>query len=181
MMEEKLKGKKIAFLVENGFEEEELARPKKALADMGATTHIISPQKGQVKAWDHTDWGNDYDVDVQLENANASNYDALVLPGGVINPDKLRRNKSAIEFTSNFMQSNKIVASICHGPQTLIETGLVKGRHVTSFPSIRTDLENAGAVWEDQEVIVDDKLITSRKPDDIPAFNNRIAEMMSKA
>ncbi len=178
-MEETLKGKKIAFLVENGFEEEELARPRKALSEMGATTHIISPQHGSVKAWNHTDWGNEYDVDVQLDQANPDHYDALVLPGGVINPDKLRRNKSAIEFSSKFLQSEKIVASICHGPQTLIETGLVKGRHVTSFPSIRTDLENAGAVWEDREVIVDRNLITSRKPDDIPAFNNRIAEMMS--
>ena len=178
-MEEKLKGKKIAFLVETGFEEEELTRPGKALSERGAETHIVSPRKDKVKAWDHTNWGDEYEVDVPLDKANPDNYDALVLPGGVINPDKLRRNKTAIEFTSKFFAGEKIVAAICHGAQTLIEGDLVKGRHLTSYPSIRTDLRNAGADWEDSEVIVDKNLITSRKPDDIPAFNNKIAEMMS--
>ncbi|MCB0807045.1 MAG: type 1 glutamine amidotransferase [Bacteroidales bacterium] len=179
MMEDKLKGKKIAFLVENGFEEEELTRPRKALAEMGAVTHIVSPQKGKVKAWDHTNWGGEYEVDVSLEQANPDDYDILVLPGGVINPDKLRRNKSAVEFAGKFFNDDKIVAAICHGPQLLIEGDFVKGRHMTSFPSIRKDLSNAGADWEDKEVITDGNLITSRKPDDIPAFNNRIAEMVS--
>ncbi len=178
MLEQSLKNKKIAFLVENGFEEEELTRPRKAMAEMGATTHIVSPQKGKVKAWNHTDWGDEYEVDVTLDQANADAYDALVLPGGVINPDKLRRNKTAVEFAGKFLTDNKVVAAICHGPQLLIEGDLVRGKHVTSFPSIRKDLSNAGADWEDREVITDGKLITSRKPDDIPAFNNRIAELV---
>jgi len=180
MMEDKLKGKKIAFLVEDGFEEEELTRPKKAFSEMGATTHIISPQKKKVKAWDHTNWGKEYEVDVDLSKANADQYDVLVLPGGVINPDKLRRSKTAIKFVSKFFEDDKIVASICHGPQTIIETGHIKGKHLTSYPSIRTDLENAGATWEDREVMVDNNLITSRRPDDIPAFNNRVAELISR-
>ncbi|MBN2175689.1 MAG: type 1 glutamine amidotransferase [Bacteroidales bacterium] len=178
MPEQSLKGKNIAFLVENGFEEEELTRPRKAMAEMGATTHIVSPQKGKVKAWNHTNWGGEYQVDVSLDEADPDRYDALVLPGGVINPDKLRRNKTAVEFTGKFFADNKVVAAICHGPQLLIEGDFVKGRRITSFPSIRKDLKNAGANWEDREVITDGNLITSRKPDDIPAFNNRIAELI---
>ena len=179
MLEGLLKNKRIAFLVENGFEEEELTRPKRALAEMGAITHIISPEKDKVKAWDHTDWGDEYVVDVHVSEARIDDYDALVLPGGVINPDKLRRNDKAVEFARDFMKSNKIVAAICHGGQTLIETGAVKGRKMTSFPSIKTDLINAGAKWEDREVIIDGNLITSRKPDDIPAFTNRIATLLA--
>lgn len=178
-MKKVLTGKKIAFLVENGFEEEELTRPKRALSEMGASTHIISPQKGTVKSWDHTDWGNDYEVDVHLAEARPEDYDALILPGGVINPDKLRRSKSAVEFASKFLKDEKPLAAICHGSQTLIETGLLNGRHMTSYPSIRSDLINAGAEWEDKEVVVHNNLITSRIPDDIPAFNDRIMEVLS--
>lgn len=179
MLEGTLVGKKIAFLVEDGFEEEELTRPKRALSEMGAETHIISPQKGKVKAWDHTHWSKEYDVDVHLAEADPDNYDALVLPGGVINPDKLRRSKSAVEFVNKFMKDEKIVAAICHGPQTLIETGLLNGRKMTSYPSIKTDLINAGVDWEDKEVVVHKNLISSRMPDDIPAFNDMIASKVA--
>ena len=179
MLEGSLKNKKIAFLVEDGFEEEELTRPFRAFSDMGATTHIISPKKDKVKAWAHTDWGKEYDVDVHLAEADPDDYDALILPGGVINPDKLRRSKNAVVFASMFIKDEKTIGAICHGPQLLIETGLLKGRHLTSFPSIKRDLENAGAKWDDKEVIVDNNLITSRTPDDIPAFNSRIAQVLS--
>ncbi|MDZ7743434.1 MAG: type 1 glutamine amidotransferase domain-containing protein [Bacteroidota bacterium] len=176
---EQLKGKKIAILVENGFEEEELTRPKDALDEAGAITHIISPGNKKVKAWDHTDWGGEYEVDVLLEEASPDAYDALILPGGVLNPDKLRRSKEAIAFAEDFMNKNKLVAAICHGAQTLIETGLLKGRTMTSFHAVKTDMENAGANWKDEEVVHDNNLITSRKPDDIPAFNKAIIGYLS--
>ncbi len=178
-MIEQLKGKKIAILLENGFEEEELTRPRNALDEAGAITHIISPGNEKVKAWDHTDWGGEYEVDVQLEEANANDYDALLLPGGVLNPDKLRRSQEAVEFTEAFMQQNKLVAAICHGAQLLIETGLLKGRKMTSFHAVKTDMKNAGADWKDEEVVYDNNLITSRKPDDIPTFNKAIIEFLS--
>ncbi len=178
-MSEELKGKKIAILVENGFEEEELSRPRRAFDECGAITHIISPVQKQVKAWDHTNWGGTYDVDVKLEEADPDDYNALVLPGGVLNPDKLRRNKQAIRFTKNFFDEGKPIAAICHGAQTLIETGLLKGRRMTSYHAIKTDLMNAGADWVDEEVVIDKNLISSRKPDDIIAFNRAVIDSLS--
>ncbi|HEY7545047.1 MAG TPA: type 1 glutamine amidotransferase domain-containing protein [Blastocatellia bacterium] len=175
-----LNGKKIAILVADGFEQVELTEPKKALEQAGAQTHIISPDSSEVRGWNHTQWGDDFGVDVQLERANADDYDALLLPGGVMNPDKLRRNPQALKFVKAFSNSGKPIAAICHGPWTLIDAGLVKGRKLTSYESIQTDLKNAGAQWVDQEVVVDDGLVTSRKPDDIPAFNRKMIEEFAK-
>lgn len=173
-MSERLKNKKIAVLVEKGFEEVELTKPVEALRSEGADVSIVSPQKEKVKAWDHTDWGSEHPVDVHIDEADASTYDALVLPGGVMNPDYLRRDENSVNFVKDFFENGKPVAAICHGPWTLIEADVVKGKKMTSFPSIRTDLKNAGAIWEDKEVIVDGGLITSRNPDDIPAFNQKM-------
>ena len=171
-----LTGKKVAVLTENGFEEVELTSPKKALEEAGAEVKIVSPQKGKVKAWDHDHWSIELPVDVQLDSARAEDYDALVLPGGVLNPDQLRMNKKAVEFAQQFLESGKPVAAICHGPQLLIETGLIEGRKMTSYPSLRTDMENAGVIWEDKEVIVDNGLVSSRSPKDLEAFNRKMIE-----
>lgn len=176
----RLEGKKIAILVANGFEQVELTEPKKALDEAGATTHVVSPEENKVKAWDKTDWGIDIDVDVNLKRANPDDYDALVLPGGQLNPDFLRMDETAVNFVKSFANSGKPIGAICHGPWTLIEADVVKGKKMTSYPSIKTDLKNAGAHWVDQEVVVDGKLITSRKPDDIPAFNEKIIEEFAK-
>jgi len=173
---QKLNGKKVAILVENGFEQVELTSPKQALEEAGAKTYIISPERSKVKGWEHTKWGDEFPVDVGIEQANANDYDALVLPGGVMNPDKLRTNKPAVQFVRNFFDQHKPVAAICHGPWTLIDAGVVKGRKMTSYPSLQTDLKNAGANWVDQEVVVDQGLVTSRKPDDLPAFNRKLVE-----
>lgn len=172
----KLSGKKVAILTENGFEEVELTSPKKELEAAGAEVHIVSPQKDKVKAWDRDHWSIELPVDVSLENANADDYDALVIPGGVINPDKMRTNDDCVEFAQQFLEEGKPVGAICHGPQLLIETGLITGRNITSYPSIRTDLENAGAFWTDKEVVVDNGLVTSRSPKDLPAFNRKVIE-----
>ena len=166
-----LTGKKIAILATDGFEQVELTKPKQALEEAGATVHVVSPKEGQIKGWDETDWGQSVDVDVSLEQATADTYDALVLPGGQINPDKLRLEDTAIRFIKDFGRQQKPIAAICHGPWTLIEAELVQGKTMTSYPSIKTDLKNAGAEWVDKEVVVDQGIITSRKPDDIPAFN----------
>jgi protease I len=176
MAEQKLSGKRIAALVDNGFEQVELTGPKDALEQAGARVDIVSPQTKTVKGWQHTNWGDEFDVDRSLEEARAEHYDALLLPGGVMNPDRLRVNQRAVEFVRHFVQSGKPIAAICHGPWTLIEAGAVKGRRVTSWPSLRTDLRNAGAEWVDEVVVVDNGLVTSRKPDDIPAFNEKIIE-----
>ncbi|WP_324679490.1 type 1 glutamine amidotransferase domain-containing protein [Hymenobacter sp. GOD-10R] len=173
---DKLKGKKIAIVATDGFEQVELTKPKKYLEDEGADVDVISLKSGSIKGWDMTDWGDKVDVDKTIDEVNAADYDALVLPGGQINPDKLRLEKSVVDFASEFMRSGKVVAAICHGPWTLIETGLVHGKTMTSWPSLKTDLKNAGAHWVDEEVVVDKGLITSRKPDDIPAFNKKIVE-----
>ena len=172
----KLSDKKVAILTENGFEEVELTSPKKALEEAGAQVHIVSPQKDKVRAWDHDHWSIELPVDVDLEKANADDYDALVIPGGVINPDKMRINKDCVEFAQQFLEAGKPVAAICHGPQLLIETGLISGRNMTSYHSIRTDLENAGVLWEDKEVIVDNGMVTSRSPKDLEAFNKKMIE-----
>ena len=176
-MEKQLTGKKVAILVENGFEQSEMTEPRKALDDAGAETHLISPAEGgKVKGWKSGDWGDKFDIDVALDDAQSGGYDALVLPGGVINPDKLRINEKATRFIRDFFSAGKPVAAICHGPWTLINAGVAKGRKMTSWPSLRKDLENAGAHWVDQEVVVDAGLVTSRKPDDLPAFNSKLVE-----
>lgn len=175
-MNQQLNDKRIAILVENGFEQVELTKPKQALEEAGAQTDIISPASGKVKGWNFTEWGDEFQVDVPLEKAKPNNYDALLLPGGVMNPDKLRINPQALEFVKAFFDTSKPVAAICHGPWTLIDAGVVKGRKLTSYASIQTDLKNAGAQWIDQEVVVDNGLVTSRKPDDIPAFNAKMIE-----
>jgi protease I len=171
-----LTGKKIAILTENGFEEVELTSPKKALEEAGAEVQIVSPQKDKVKAWDKDHWSIDLAVDKNLDEAKAEDYDALVLPGGVMNPDQLRLNKKAVEFAQQFLETGKPVAAICHGPQLLIETGLIEGRKMTSYPSLRTDLENAAVIWVDQEVVTDNGLVTSRTPKDLAAFNKKMIE-----
>ncbi|WP_115371270.1 type 1 glutamine amidotransferase domain-containing protein [Adhaeribacter pallidiroseus] len=175
-MSNKLEGKRIAILAENGFEQSELEKPKQALEEEGATTHVISSKSGKIKAWDEKDWGDKVAVDKTLDEVSAADYDALLLPGGVMNPDKLRANATAVSFVKAFLTAGKPVAAICHGPWTLIETGLLAGKTMTSYASIQTDLKNAGVNWVDQEVVVDSNLITSRKPDDIPAFNKQIIE-----
>lgn len=169
-----IKGKKIAILATNGFEELELTEPKKALEEKGATVTVIAPEKGRIKAWNNGEWSIEVEADLKIDDASAGDYDALVLPGGVINPDKLRRVPPAIDFVRSFFDDNKIVAAICHGPQLLIEAGVLKGKTMTSFHSIKTDLENAGAKWIDSEVVEDGNLITSRNPGDLEVFNKKI-------
>lgn len=172
----KLDGKKVAFVVTDGFEQVELTGPKDALEREGATCEIISPKEGKVKGWQHTKWGDELSVDVPMAQAKADDYDALVLPGGVMNPDKLRVIPEVLAFVKRFFADGKPVGAICHGPWTLIDAGVIEGRKLTSWPTLKTDLVNAGAEWEDREVIVDDGLVTSRKPDDIPAFNKKMIE-----
>ncbi len=174
-----LKGKKIAIISTDGFEESELFEPKKALENSGAHIDIVSLESGVIKAWKHGEWSKTIAVDVTLDKAKQQDYDALVIPGGVINPDKLRREKKAVEFVKSFFTNNKPVAAICHGPQLLIEAEEVKGRKMTSFFSIKTDLQNAGAIWVNQEVVVDKGLITSRNPNDLEAFSNKIIEIVA--
>jgi len=171
-----LSGKKVAILTENGFEEVELTSPKQALEQAGAEVHIVSPQRDKVKAWDHDHWSQELPVDKVVDEANPEEYDALLIPGGVMNPDKLRMNRKSVEFAQHFLQNKKPVASICHGPQLLIETGLLQGRTLTSYPSLQTDLKNAGAKWVDKEVVVDNGLVTSRSPKDLEAFNKKMVE-----
>jgi protease I len=175
-MEQQLTGKKVAILVADGFEQVELTEPKQALEEAGAQTQIVSPAPDWVKGWSHIEWGDEFVVNVPLKQAQADDYDALLLPGGVMNPDKLRRNEQALKFVRAFFEAGKPVAAICHGPWTLIDAGVVKGRKLTSYESIQTDLKNAGAKWVDEEVVVDNGLVTSRKPDDLPAFNRKIIE-----
>jgi protease I len=169
-MAKELKGKRIAALVDEGFEQVELTAPKEELEGAGARVDIVSPQESVVRGWNISDWGDDVRVDVQLADARADEYDGLLLPGGVMNPDRLRINTQAVEFVREFVTSGKPIAAICHGPWTLIEAGAVDGREMTSWPSLRTDLENAGATWRDEQVITDNNLVTSRKPADIPKF-----------
>lgn len=175
-MAKSLQGKRVALLVEKGFEEIELTEPRKALLEAGAEADVVSPVKDKVKGWNFTDWGDEVPVDTPLDQADPDDYDALVLPGGVMNPDKLRMNPRAIEFVKAFFQAGKPVAAICHAPWTLIDAGVVSGRKLTSYPSLATDLKNAGAEWVDQEVVVDRGLVTSRNPNDLPAFTSKMVE-----
>ena len=175
-MQQNLKGKRVAILATDGFEQVELTEPKKALEQAGAITEVISPKSGEIRGWKSKDWGDSVKVDKTLTNANPSDYDALVLPGGVANPDNLRMDEKAVRFVKDFAQSGKPVAAICHGPWTLVEAGVVKGHTLTSWPSLKTDLKNAGANWVDKEVVMDGNFITSRKPDDLPAFNKKVIE-----
>jgi protease I len=175
-----LQGKKVAILVTDGFEQSELLEPRKALDEAGAKTQVVSPAGKKAKGWNHKDWGDEVPVDVALDSAKADEFDALLLPGGVMNPDQLRMNPKAVEFVKHFTDSGKPVAAICHGPWTLIEAGAVRGRTMTSWPSLKTDLKNAGANWVDKEVVADQGLVTSRKPDDIPAFNREMIRLFGQ-
>ena len=175
-MADELKGKKVAFLAADMFEEAELAGPWKALEEAGAELDLVSLKDGEVQGFDHYDKAGSYKVDKSVEEASANDYDALVLPGGVGNPDNLRQDENAVRFVRDFFEQGKPVGAICHAPWTLIEAGVVRNRTLTSFPSLQTDLRNAGANWVDEEVHVDNGLVTSRKPDDIPAFNRKVIE-----
>jgi deglycase len=171
-----LSGKRVAILATDGVEQEELTEPRKALDAAGASTKVVSPKSGSIKGWNHTDWGDPIKVDVTLDNTRPDDYDALMLPGGAMNPDHLRMNENAVNFVRAFFEAGKPVAAICHGPWLLVEADVVRGRNVTSWPSLQTDLRNAGANWTDSQVVTDHGLVTSRKPDDIPAFNRKMIE-----
>lgn len=172
--------KRIAILATNGFEESELSEPKRHLESKGWTVEIVSPEPRSIKAWAKKDWGKEYPVDRDLDAASAKDFDALVIPGGVINPDKLRIDEQAIAFIKDFFDQDKPVAAICHGPQLLINAKVVNGRTMTSVENISQDLKNAGARWVDEEVVVDGKLVTSRTPKDLPTFNQKIAEVFER-
>jgi len=172
---------RIAVLATDGFEQSELTEPVDALRRAGATVHVIAPEQGAIRGWNRADWGDEVIVDVPLDRADPGDYDALVLPGGVMNPDKLRTNQDAVKFARAMFQEGKPVSAICHGPQLLIECEALAGRELTSYPSIRTDLENAGARWVDRQVVVDHGLITSRNPGDLPAFIARTIEQIHES
>jgi protease I len=175
-----IKGRKVAVLTENGFEEVEITSPVNALEQAGVIVHIISPNQDKVKAWAHDHWSIELPVHKNLNDANPEDYDMLILPGGVLNPDKLRQNKKAVAFAQHFLEQAKPLAAICHGPQTLIETGMLDGRTMTSYGAIKTDLINAGVNWVDQEVVVDNGLVTSRSPEDLNAFNKKMIEELAE-
>jgi protease I len=176
-----LKGLKVAILVEDGVEEVEMTEPRSALNQAGAETQLVSPKGDPVRSWRFTDWGGYFQLDMALDGAKPEDYDALLLPGGVMNPDKLRMQPKAVEFAKSFFDAGKPVAAICHGPWMVIEVGAARGRRIASWPSLKTDLRNAGAEWVDQEVVVDGNLVSSRKPDDIPAFNRAMIDQFSQA
>lgn len=179
-MSDTLQGIRVAILATDGFEQAELLEPRKALDRAGASTKVVSPQSARIRSWDKKDWGKNIAVDLTLDSASASDFDALLLPGGVMNPDKLRMVPSAVRFVRQFFEAGKPVAAICHGPWMLVEAGAARGRTLTSWPSLQTDIRNAGGNWVDQEVAVDNGVVTSRKPDDIPAFNRKIIEEFAK-
>jgi len=176
MPKKDLTGKKVAILVDEGFEQVELIKPRKALDKAGAQTQVVSPQEGEVRGWNVKRWAKRVAVDVPLESADPAEFDALLLPGGVMNAEKLRIQPKAVEFVKRFFDAGKPVAAICHGPWMLVEAGVVDGRTLTSWPSLRTDIRNAGGNWVDEEVVTDMGLVTSRKPDDIRAFNKKMIE-----
>ncbi len=175
-MTSELNGKRVAILVADGFEQVEMTEPRKALQEAGAKADLISPAEGHVQGWNHHDKGDTFPVDVELDAANSMDYDALLLPGGALNPDKLRTIPEAVNFVRTFFEAGKPVAAICHGPWMLVEADVVRGRTVTSWPSVKTDLRNAGAKWVDTAVVTDHGLVTSRKPEDIPIFNRKMIE-----
>lgn len=175
-MDKPLNGKRIAVLATHGFEQSELLEPKKALEQAGARVDVISPESGAIKGWNHTTWGEEVKVDRLVDEAKAADYDGLLLPGGVMNPDKLRMNRPAVRLVRDFFDQKKPMAAICHGPWLLVEAGVVKGLKITSWPSLQTDIRNAGGDWVDQECVVDRGVVTSRKPDDLPAFNRKAIE-----
>ncbi len=179
-MSAKLQGKKIAIVATDGFEQMELTEPKKALEAAGAKVDVISPKAGEIKGWKFTDWGDRTKVDKTLDDAKPTDYDGLVLPGGQINPDKLRIEPKAVAFVTEFFNSGKPIGAICHGPWMLVEAGVVKKKTLTSWPSVRTDIRNAGGHWVDEEVVTDGNLTTSRNPDDIPAFSKRLIQEFSQ-
>jgi PfpI family intracellular protease len=181
MAKDNLEGLNVAILVTDGFEQVELTEPRKALDEAGATTKIVSPKRDRVRAWYFTEWSVEFPVDVTLDQPKPEDFDALMLPGGVINPDSLRVQPKAVAFAKAFFDAGKPVAAICHGPWTVIETGAARGRRMTSWPSLKTDLKNAGADWVDEEAVVDKGLVTSRKPDDIPAFNRETIKLFGGA
>ena len=176
-----LQDQKIAILVTDGFEYVELVRPRKALDDEGARTSVVSPKTDRVRGWNFTDWGDELSVDVPLDRASSADFDALLLPGGVINPDSLRIQPKAVAFVKSFFDAGKPVAAICHGPWTIINADAARGRRMTSWPSLEIDLRNAGVQWVDEEAVADQGLVTSRKPDDIPAFNRAMIDLFSRA
>ena len=178
-MSQELQGINIAILVTNGFEQVEMTKPRQAFNDAGGSTYLISPAGEQVRGWNHYDKADHFKVDLPLDKANPEDYDALLLPGGTANPDQLRTNETAVKFIKAFFEAGKPVAAICHGPWTLIEADVVKGRKITSWSSLKTDLTNAGANWVDESVVVDGNLITSRNPNDIPAFINSAIALFS--
>jgi protease I len=180
-MNTQLSGLRVAILVEDAFEQVEMVKPREALDQAGAQTTLISPGKDKVQGWNHHDPGDSFPVDLQLEKANPSEFDALLLPGGVMNPDVLRMNKQAVEFVKAFRQSGKPIAAICHGPWMLVEANIVRDHTVTSWPSLQTDIRNAGGTWVDREVVEDDGIVTSRKPDDIPAFNSKMISLFANS
>jgi PfpI family intracellular protease len=181
MANESLKGLNVAILVTDGFEQVELTEPRKAIDEAGGKTQIVSPKDEQVRAWKFTDWGIELPVDMKLQDAQPDDFDALLLPGGVINPDTLRIDPKAVAFVKAFFDDGKPVAAICHGPWTVIEAGAARGRRITSWPSLKTDLKNAGADWVNEQVVVDKGLVTSRSPDDIPAFNAEVIKLFAGA
>jgi len=176
VMAKDLTGKKVAILVADGFEQVEMTQPRKALDEAGAETELVSPAEKEVRGWNHTEWGDNFRVDSVLDQTDPAEFDALLLPGGVMNPDKLRMNAKAVAFVKHFVDSKKPIAAICHGPWTLIEAGAIQGRTITSWPSLKSDIRNAGGNWVDKEVVTDNGIVTSRKPDDIPAFNKKMIE-----
>jgi len=171
-----LSGKRVAILATDGVEQVELTEPRKALDAAGASTKVVSPKSCSIKGWNHTNWGDPIKVDITLDSTSPDDYDALMLPGGVMNPDHLRTNENAVNFVRAFFEAGKPVAAICHAPWMLVQADVVRGRNVTSWPSLQTDLRNAGAKWTDSQVVTDHGLVTSRKPDDIPAFNRKMIE-----
>ncbi len=179
-MAKQLEGKRIAALFTDGVEQVEYTKPAAALRDAGATVVVVAPHGDKIKGWNHTDWGDQIPVDETLDSANPNDFDALLLPGGVMNPDKLRMIPEAVDFVSKMIADGKPIAAICHGPWMLVETGVARGRTLTSWPSLQTDIRNAGGQWVDQEVVYDDGIVTSRKPDDIPAFNQRMLDVFAQ-
>jgi len=180
MQQQRLRGLRVAALFTDGVEQVEYLRPALALNEAGVNVTVVAPHGGEIKGWNHTDWGDTITVDMTLDQANPTDFDALLLPGGVMNPDSLRMVPQAVQFVAEMVAEGKPVAAICHGPWMLVEAGVVHGRTLTSWPSLQTDIRNAGGTWVDQDVVYDNGIVTSRKPDDIPAFNQRMLDVFAQ-